>query len=343
MKKSKPDSWLTDQIDQPVPEAPGSRKAERRQRIYRWLLLGSFVLFPVALLSVVVLAGQAAGEEPPTAVAPEVRLDAPGRAAATTTLQAWLAAEPAPVPGGGRMLSWDGAETVVAPTVADDEAVPDVELHQFTITDEAGTVYTVTVPVAVDDVLGSRVLSAPSLVAVAPSAGSGWAKDNVWAGTKATTTAKSVDAAVKSWAEAFTSGDPDKLRITVADRADDHFYVPLSGVASVTASVGQAAFVDTGDETFKKDGTSPVMLANVTLEIVWAGAEPSKEQEPTTVTYDVLIHDADTAAPVIVSWGPTGAGLSLKPYDQAVVGREVVAASPAPDAEPEDDSKEAGE
>src|SRR5690625_3790006 len=41
------------------------------------------------------------------------------------------------------------------------------------------------------------------------------------------------------------------------------------------------------------------------------------EQTETTVTYDVLVRGADTAAPYVTAWGPVGSGTSLTDHENA--------------------------
>src|SRR5690625_4980938 len=41
------------------------------------------------------------------------------------------------------------------------------------------------------------------------------------------------------------------------------------------------------------------------------------EQVETTVTYDVLVRGADTAAPYVTAWGPAGSGPSLADHENA--------------------------
>ena len=51
-----------------------------------------------------------------------------------------------------------------------------------------------------------------------------------------------------------------------------------------------------------------------------------------TLTYDLLLDKADTAAPVVVAWGSPGA--ALEPYGNGVVGRTFSSASAPPPVAP---------
>jgi hypothetical protein len=59
----------------------------------------------------------------------------------------------------------------------------------------------------------------------------------------------------------------------------------------------------------------------VTVSLLWKGEKApafgSSTSGPQT-TMDLLLERADTAAPVVVAWGPPGSGPGLVPYQNAV-------------------------
>ncbi|MHB8319949.1 MAG: hypothetical protein ACYDEP_12100 [Acidimicrobiales bacterium] len=100
--------------------------------------------------------------------------------------------------------------------------------------------------------------------------------------------------------------------MSVGDPNTTHAYIPLSGVTSATDTVVAAANRPGGAQ-----------IVQIALTIVWNGesttttTSPSGTTPPQT-TMDLLIERANTAAPVVVAWGPPGSGPTLKPYQNAV-------------------------
>jgi len=247
----------------------------------------------------------------------------PGRAVALLKVASWLAQVPAPLPGG-LVLSWDGATTVATQTTTDSSAAPigsitqfsKAEIDSFTVLDGKGLLYNASVEVAIDTRPGggAQVVSGVSLVPQAPAATDGWANGIPWPGLTKDTEPSPVDTAIQSWASAYTSGDASTLGQAVRDPDSGHAYVPLRGVASVTSTPVVAAYLDPTKKT--------TMLVQATLDISWTGAaatDPAvRTQSPVPTTIDLLVQQADTAAPVVVAWGAPGSGLSLTPYVNAV-------------------------
>src|SRR5699024_12766270 len=60
------------------------------------------------------------------------------------------------------------------------------------------------------------------------------------------------------------------------------------------------------------------------------------QQAETTVTYDVLVRGADTAAPYVTAWGPAGSGPSLADHENAAALDGLVDEAPTGQLAPSD-------
>lgn len=308
-----------------VPRAgiPSTERLNRRARWARRLLWAGVFLFPlVCFAAVVAFANGSSGRGSGSAV---VQVDPGARAAAITTVTDWLVSVPAPLPGG-TIVSWDSARGL--PSAAPDKSNPKavtatLTVHSLTVRDGSGSMYTVEVLVAVDDLGEVAVVGTPSLLPVAPS--SDWASSLVvWPGTQTTTATDSVKSAVGAWVESFTSGDPARLRLTVGDPDSNHAYVPLGGLLGADHTVGAAAWlVDVDGKPTSR------MLVQVEVRFKWPRVGAPSDKGPRVATYDLLVEGANSAAPRVVAWGGVGTGPVLVEYGNAVVGRQLVAAPTA--------------
>src|SRR5699024_6856148 len=163
---------------------------------------------------------------------------------------------------------------------------------------------------------------------------------------------------VTSWAQAFTSGDPDKLRLATGDPDGSHSYMPLSRVSLVGSDVTAVAVPkDQLTDQGKAPDNPSSLVVRVSLALQWGsgpaeGQESGQEQVPESsrVTYDLLLTGTDTASPRVVAWGGPGSGPGLTPYANAVTGRSLTGsqdqsegASPEPSEGPDaqDESEKA--
>lgn len=312
-----------------VPRAgiPDTEKLVRRMKWYRRLIWAVLVVFPVMGLALFVGASslKAAAETEPVAV--EVDTDA--RAVAMTAVEVWLAGDPAPLPGG-RLVSWDEMQTLPAyvpgPQDTGTTVAPDLQSHTLTV--RAGSMrYRVQVLVAKNRSGELSTIGAPSLLPVAPS--SDWATTvSPWPNHLSTTPSDDVQTAVGAWTEAFTSGDPGKLRLVVGDADSSHAYQPMTGVVGADVTVNGAAWLtdDAGQPTSS-------MLVQVKVVFRWPDTDP-RSQAPAGAMYDLLVEGANSAAPRVVAWGGAGTGPVLTAYQNAVQDRDLAAveqpAQPAP-------------
>jgi hypothetical protein len=257
------------------------------------------------------------------------QVDSAGKSAAIIAENAWINSLPSPL-NGGEIVAWNGfdvkkpAKVTVAleeVTVAPDYAI---EVHYFTLTDAQGFDYTSEISIGVSKANGSRALSTPSLTPIPPAAG-GWGSAGAWYGLRSADPSAAVTATVEAWSRAFTSGDPTVLGQIVADPKANHAYMPLTGVSAVESAVISAGSVPELDADGRPSTEAPeTIVVQIQLKLTWAGAPVSTTGSGNSViTYDLLVEKADTASPVVVAWGGSGSGTSLKPYGNAVVDRSL--------------------
>lgn len=297
----------------------------RKAKVIKWLLVVLLCAVPLSLfagcqaqisssdLSKKVTAAQSESASQQVSLT----VSDPGKFAAYQSLQAWLASVPNPLPGG-QIVSWDGS---VKPADFTTSKVSRMT-ENFTVVDGAGRGYTAAFQVAIDPRGGAQTVAGPSLVPVISAATDGWAQDQTpWPGIQANTqVSDSVSAAVNSWAKAYTSGDPDQLRLAVGDTNAADSYVPMSGVASVETQATAS--------TTTKEGL--VVRAQVVLH--WAGRSANTSTQP--LEFDLLVLRADTAAPQVVAWGAPGSGLTAKPYQNAIQVPADLESTPTASASP---------
>lgn len=332
-------------------EAPAVKKMMRREKWKRRVIkFNALVAAPLILLVAIAVFTNATAPKNDTAdpaAASTAVNGSYGKAAAFTTVTDWLAAEPAPLPGG-TIVSWDGYSIQKAPPPEDENKQPvtySYETHRFTINSDIGT-FAVSVLVAVDGAHQVTVIGTPSPRPLA----TGEVADqlNPWFGLDQTNASGDVKESAAAWAEVYMSGDADELRRAVQDKNPKHYYIPFVGVDRVeSVDVNAAAYIPTDDE-----GAEPkFMTVRVEVKVWWDGTAPpadedadakssatdegdEDEPEPATFTYDLLVDDPGSAAPVIVAWGAPGSGGSLKPYQNATD-----APVETPDSDASDDTK----
>lgn len=326
------------QLNEAAPPVRRRRMTQRAARNLIVALVVTLALFGVVLTgSLLTDDDEAARSDTGSAVA-----DSPGKPLAIDTLRTWLANDPQPLPGG-TLVSWDGVE-VTTPSVPPQEASAtgsvSTEVHAFTVIDEGHGLYAATVTVEVHEQLGSRAVGTPSLERLAPSvvSGEGWGTGEDWPGYQSATPTDEVTDAVQAWAEAYTAGDPKRLRVAVGDADLEHAYMPLTTAAGVTSKITAAAVLTPQSPDDQPD--SSILLVRVELRLAYPGQSTGTGAAKTVpVTYDLLVHGADAAAPRVVAWGPVGSGPQLTAYGNAITGRALTsgatstvapAATPAP-------------
>lgn len=298
----------------------------RRLKFNLWYVRIAVFSLPVVLLSNIVMFSEAlGGSEAPAQV--QAGVDSPTKSAAMIEVREWLASEPSPLPGG-TLLSWDGAKNqqeykITTAENGDTVEQQGIELHKISVSTPSGAVFTTTVQIGYSPVRGAQVIGKPSLLPTAPSDTGSWPNLKTWPGLVAATPSDSVQQSVQAWVTAFTSGDPDSLRLTVGDTQANRSYVPLVQAKATNVSLVEAASFKNDDGTTNPEPDR--IVARVTFNVSWDGQEVSGSERLGELTYDLLIDKANTAAPAVVAWGGAGSGESLTPFMNAVEGRIITA------------------
>lgn len=343
-KQAVNDFFTDDVVETPTEGASIFRTPDKQALFYRWMIrINVFVMLP---LMVIVIFGMAAdrfladGEAPPS----REEVVSEFRPLAEEAVNRWVEDEPMP---GLELLGWSYAVTLedredVIASMEEDETLPEdpeevasidsTEVHYFNLTTSSGTFYTASVQVAHNPVDGARVASDVSLIVDEPMAldpdYTGFDEDQV------TEVTEGMTRAAQNWSEAYYSADPDELKLAVGDGRDGYGYMPMPAAEEIEASV-DSAMIHPAAEITEESPQPNLVYARVNLTIIWplpemdddeyeamqeAGTLP--EPDEMTVSYDVLMEDADTQAPVIVAWGPVGEYELLEPFSNAVEGRE---------------------
>lgn len=333
-KNTSPPSMWEDAEEVPRAGIPSTKTLSRRMlwgRVLVWAVILTFPVMGLALIST------AASLKSATAASdPVVAVDTVSRAAAINAVNDWLTTVPSPLPGG-TLVSWDSSKALPAyvaqstDTAKDRASAADLTEHSLTVRGarggdgQPGVTFIAQVLIASNAQGESTAIGTPSLLPVAPD--STWAlTTSPWPNLVQTTASPTVAAAVQAWTVAFSSGDPAALRLVVGDPKTDHAYVPMTGLVSAASKVTSAAWV-------KNDAGEPTssMLVQVQVVFTWPTTPTKQSGAVAAATYDLLVTGADSGAPSVSAWGGMGTGPTLTPYVNAVVGRELVAATgPAP-------------
>lgn len=306
------------------PDAPAQRQFIRNQKWARRAInivaYGAIPVIAFASLSMFASA-RASDEVSGQSVSSEAANSSRGKPEAYRAVEEWIAADPSPLPGG-RVVSWDGFSVEKPPVVENPESSGQTvyeythETHRFTVERE-GIMFLAAVEIAVSDSVGAVVTATPSLspIAVVEDFTNG-----TWFNLTEATATPATAQAVEAWATAFTSGSADALHQIVQDRNTDRAYIPLTGVDELISASVIAAGTSAVGETAEGDGD---LVVRVELKFWWAGQKPvssemAAQDSPAPVTYDLLLHHADTATPVVVAWGAPGSGPKLVAYANAV-------------------------
>ena len=311
-RKIKNVDWWDEPDTLPVIVDPRKGKARRRLiTIYLWV---SAILFPFLIFAVIVLAvrmvappSSNTGAGPDNSVTREA-------AQAQVAVERWLATKPSPLPGG-RVVAYTGSTTKPAQRRDGQQTEQrTLSTYAFVLADPAGQMYDTSIQMVVSDD-GAVALADPALVPIPPSSPeAGGQAEWPWPGVASIAAAPEYSQAVTAWTKAYTGGDPAALKLAVGDPAADRFYMPLAGVTFSDISVGQVGALWADDQDRTKESKPRQALLRVSVSATWA-SEGAATRQP-SLTYDLLLDRADTAAPVVVAWGPPGADLS--PYGNAV-------------------------
>lgn len=311
-----------------VPEAVKLAKRSARMRIGVWACL---VLFPFSIIGNLFAAAGSLTETPEEGTSQTADEFAETKSVALRAVTEWLASTPAPLPGG-KLVGWDSAVVQEWDPPLDESGRPAsgepdeyrVEAHTVTVTAAGGSLFHANVTVAFDEVNGAVALSTPSLMPYVP-ANTSW-NPNEFPNHEQASLSEAVQTAVANWAAAYTSGDPKLLIQAVRDTDEAHSYLPLTG-ARLREVVAEAAWKA---DPLKADDkpTDNEIFVRVTARIDWTSAPVEQVNDAPEISFDLLVEDAKTAAPVVVAWGGPGDGPFLMRHENAITKRVVNSASP---------------
>lgn len=319
--------WWEQAEEVPRAGLPDAEQMSRRAKRWRWFVTASLVLTPLAMLtSIVAVSSTLSGPLPETTTVDSDEFS-DTRPSAIVAVRAWLGQEPHPLPGG-TFVGWHSATRQIqeaAPESGDDTVI--TEAHRLTVADAAGTLYDSYVSLGVPEAGAPVVIGTPGLMPRVPS-GDTW-EGPTWPGLETDAAGEEITAAVTAWANAYSSGDPAALRLVVGDDDASRNYMPLNGATLTEPLIEEIGKVWPSEATpAERAGDPATVVARARFQIVWPGAKRSRSErdadEAATVTYDLLIKKANTAAPIVVAWGGAGTGPALVPYSNALVGVEVV-------------------
>ena len=296
-----------------VPDPAARARGKRRYRTARRAVFASVILAPLNVLglilmfSIVLNGVDATG--PGTA---QIEATQTGRTQAERSLEQWLARDES-VFSSAEITSWDGTSNVEDVEATEQDIGYQLMTHDFTIRTTDGVYYRAAVRTAYSPAKGVKVMSTPTVTPLPPSAVGDWEPTEPTNGWATTSASASASEAISSWAQALATS-PNELKLATRDEDPAHVYSTLTGVDVASVSIIQASspVSDNGE----MDSSS--VVATVSVQLTDANAVDGEGDASTTVQYDVLVRGADTAAPYVTAWGPTGSGPGLADHENAV-------------------------
>lgn len=296
-----------------VPDLSARARGKRRYRAARRAVFASVILAPLNVLglilmfSIVLNGVDATG--PGTA---QIEATQTGRTQAERSVEQWLANDES-VFADAEITSWDGTSNVEDVEATEQDIGYLLMTHDFTLRTTDGVYYRAAVRTAYSPSKGVKVLSTPTVTPLPPSATAGWEPTEPTNGWGTTSASASATDAITSWAQSLATS-PSELKLATRDEDPAHVYSTLAGVnvASVSIIHSSSPVSDSGEMD------SSTVVASVSVQLTDADAEDGEGDASTTVQYDVLVRGADTAAPYVTAWGPTGSGTGLTDHENAV-------------------------
>lgn len=296
-----------------VPDPSARARGKRRYRTARRAVFASVILAPLNVLGLILMFSIVLnGVETTGPGTAQIEATQTGRTQAERSLEQWLANDES-VFAGAEITSWDGTSNIEDVEATEQDIGYQLMTHDFTLRSSDGVYYRAAVRTAYSPSKGVKVLSIPTVSPLPPSAAADWEPTEPTNGWGTTTASASATDAISSWAQALATS-PNELKLATRDEDPAHVYSTLTSVNVASVSIVQA--VSPVSDNGEMD-TSTV-VATVSVELTDADAEDSSGEAPTTVQYDVLVRGADTAAPYVTAWGPTGSGTGLVDHENAV-------------------------
>lgn len=339
--KKKKTPWDLEATHVPRADIKTGRKGRLLSKLLRIGLVITILQAPLSFLGLLNFVATM-GSDPATDTGPNIQQvavePAPGQGEARLAVQKWLDAQ---ATNGGltgtSIVSWAGSTTAKALDTPTSEAF----IHSFDVqTAELGMVRVQQVVYAEK---GSMAVvasdSAPAIVARGQM-DSRVSTTTTWAGFHTAGELTGIDSAATTWARSYTSGDSESVRVAVRDPQLTHVYPTLDGVQQVQVEMVDVAqrTVEANASDKEKDDAASFALARVKVTVLWSedarantssgasdggGENPAKKQadissgQGTTMTFDLLLTDVASGAPLVKAWGPEGSGPTLKEYQNA--------------------------
>lgn len=306
-----------------VPNSDATARTKRRYRLVRRALtLSPFMTAFCALVAFIAVGMLIQNTQAGTGAADGVSASHTGRIQAESSLQEWLDGDDS-VLADSTIASWDGVSDTAEVEATDSEVGYRLATHDFTIRTPDETYYRAAVRTAYTPSKGVKVIQSPTITPIAPAAVADWDPVEPTEGWREASASAAATDAIDSWATALTSS-PGDLKLATRDEDGSHVYATLTGVTASETSVSGSL----SPEPKQGEVDTSTLVATVSVELVPEDTEDDEdnedngddaeaEQQETTVTYDVLVRGADTAAPYVTAWGPAGSGTSLADHENA--------------------------
>lgn len=345
-KSSVPNTVWDKTLEGPRKGLPESAKLAKRSARMRFAIWACLVLLPFLVLGNAFMVATMLTDDPDVAETSLSDEFVETKSTAILTVNNWLAQSPSPLPGG-KFVGWDSATTdqfdppidkATGEPIAGEQGPYRVETHKVTVS-ASGSLFHVAVQVAYDEYNGAVSISDPSLLPYVP-ANAAWTPDE-FPNHETVTIPEAVSTAVSNWATAYTSGDPQLLIQSVRDTDETHSYLPLTGARLREVTAVKAWIADPINPDDEPDPNE--VFVRVTAHIDWESSPVEESRDAPMTSFDVLIQDALTAAPVVVAWGGPGDGADLVRYDNAITTRDIrsgdslidPSANPSPEVDPD--------
>ncbi|WP_344807689.1 hypothetical protein, partial [Microlunatus ginsengisoli] len=293
------DDWWTVPDTVPAADSATVKKTRRWRRLVTVYVWAAVILLPLTLLALFVLAGQQlAGHGSATDKTVSGTQEA---AQAQVLLERWIGQNPSPLPGGRVVALIDATSQTPAPAHPGEVVDYRIATYRFVIADRADNLYTTGVQLAITPD-GPVLLARPALLPIPATGTTAQGGQWPWPGVEAGTPQAAYGAAVNAWLAAYTSGDPAALKQAVGDPDPSRSYLTLSGVKLSSPAIGPVGYLWGPGQDSGKDALPQQALLRVTVGASWTGQTPAPGGTVPTLTYDLLLDKADTAAPVVVAW-----------------------------------------
>lgn len=312
-----------------VPNADAATRPKRRYRLARRALtLSPFMTAFCALVAFIAIGLLIQNMQAGTSAADEVSASQTGRIQAESALQDWLDGDDSAF-AESTIASWDGVSNTENVEATEGEVGYQLATHDFTIRTPDETYYRAAVRIAHTPSKGVKVISTPTITPIAPTAVADWEPEEPTDGWREVSVSGPATDAIDSWAVALTSA-PEDLKLATRDEDGSHVYATLTGVTASETGVSGAM----SPETRQGGADTSTLVATVSVQL--APDDGEDDEAAATVSYDVLVRGADTAAPYVTAWGPAGSGTELSDHENATSLNGTVDDAPSRNLQPSD-------